>query len=343
MVAAIGKELLLQQNYLDGEIVNTIYFGGGTPSLLSEQQLSHLMNKIHQLFMISSLPEVTLEANPDDLNEDNIQRLRSCGINRLSIGVQSFDQEILTMLNRAHNSSQAEECLLNAKDAGFNMSLDLIYGIPGRSNDLWRRDLKKAIDHTPEHISAYSLTIEPKTVFGRKAAKNEFPKVDEELAATQFEIMVETLTGQGYEQYEVSNFCKPGYRSQHNSAYWRQEKYLGVGPSAHSYDGTSRQFNVSSNGRYLKAIENGTVPFEREILRRNDKINEYLLTTLRTSWGADLEKLRSDYQFDLLEEHKQYIQALLEHEKAMITGSHLILTNNGKLLADKISSDLFID
>nr|WP_185154329.1 radical SAM family heme chaperone HemW [Fulvivirga sp. M361] len=343
MTKAIEKELNIQQHYLGSEIINTIYFGGGTPSLLTSTQLKGLTTQIFKLHTVSEQAEITLEANPDDLPEKNLQVFKKQGINRLSIGIQSFDQEILTMLNRAHNAQQAETCISAARQMNFNVSIDLIYGIPGRSDAQWKKDLEKALFHMPEHISAYSLTIEPKTVFGRRLAKNNFPTPDEDLGARQFELMLEMLEKEGYEQYEISNFCKPGHRSRHNSAYWKQEKYLGVGPSAHSYNGESRQFNIASNGRYLKAINQGQVPFEIEVLERADKINEYLLTTLRTSWGADLVKLQSDYQFDLLKKHKKYIQMLIQHKKALVTDGHLVLTNNGKLLADKISSDLFIE
>ena len=343
MTKAIEKELNIQQHYLGSEIIHTIYFGGGTPSLLTSAQLKSLTTQIFKLYTVSGQAEITLEANPDDLPEKYLKVLKKQGVNRLSIGIQSFNQEILTMLNRAHNARQAETCISDARRMNFNVSIDLIYGIPGRSDAQWKQDLEKALFYMPEHISAYSLTIEPKTVFGRRLAKNNFPIPDEELGARQFEVMLEMLEKEGYEQYEISNFCKPGHRSRHNSAYWKQEKYLGVGPSAHSYNGESRQFNIANNARYLKAIHQGQVPFEIEVLKRADKINEYLLTTLRTSWGADLVKLQSDYQFDLLRKHKKYIQTLIQHKKALVTDGHLVLTNNGKLLADKISSDLFIE
>ena len=344
MVAAIIKELSLQRDYLHNEEVNTLYFGGGTPSLLDNEDLAAILHQVYDLYNVTPGAEVTLEANPDDLSYSKLKELKESPVNRLSIGVQTFDEEVLKLLNRAHTRLQGEECLALARQLGFeNISLDLIYGIPGRGEAQWVEDLERALHHRPGHISTYSLTIEPKTVFGRRQARGKFPAIDEEQAAHQFELMLDILGKAGYEQYEISNFCLPGYYSRHNSSYWKQQEYLGIGPSAHSYDGKSRQFNISNNGKYMKSIAAGVVPYEREVLEKKDKVNEYLLTTLRTKWGTDLARLKDEFNVNLLKDRAPYIRDLLDSKLAKITNQHLGLTNKGKLLADKISSDLFID
>jgi len=343
MVEAICKELSLQNDYLNKEDVNTIYFGGGTPSLLSPQQLEKILSCIDANYIINENPEITLEANPDDLDLGILKDLKSLGINRLSIGIQSFSDDVLKFLNRAHNANEAKNCIDNARKVGFkDLSLDLIYAIPDRDHNLWKKDLELAIDVRPTHISSYCLTIEPDTVFGRWHEKGKLDLVNDDYAADQFDILVETLQGNGYEQYEVSNFCLPGHESKHNSSYWKQEKYLGVGPSAHSYDRENRQFNVSHNKKYLDAISAGRIPFTLDSLSQEDKINDYLLTTLRTKWGANLNRLQSDFDYDLAKQQSGYVDQLIKENKAFIKGNHLILTKEGLLLADKIASDLFL-
>lgn len=342
MVDAIIKELDLQQHYLGGETIQTIYFGGGTPSLLSAEQVERITSKVYDLHKIEPTVEITLEANPDDLYLQKLQELYAAGINRISMGIQSFDEEVLSYLNRAHNRQQAETCLEQARAVGFhNISIDLIYGIPNRDHEKWYIDLQKAVYASPEHISAYSLTIEPHTVFGRKLQAGKLENVDDEQAAEQFEIMLDVLGSSGYLQYEISNFCQPGYYSRHNSSYWQQKKYLGVGPSAHSYDLKSRQYNVSKNGQYLKLITEGSVPAVKETLNKTDQVNEYLLTSLRTIWGADLDYLRTELNYDLQKVQGNYLRQLLHESKAVIAEGRLMLTNSGKLFADRISSDLF--
>ncbi|MBL6449942.1 radical SAM family heme chaperone HemW [Fulvivirga sp. 29W222] len=342
MTEALCTELKLQNDYLQQEPINTIYFGGGTPSLLSKEHLKHVLDIIKANYRISKSPEITLEANPDDLTFDKLKSLYDLGINRLSIGIQSFNQEVLGFLNRAHNHEQALSCFQNARKAGFdNISIDLIYAIPADSHDNWQHDLDQALALKPEHISSYSLTIEPKTTFGNWLRKGNMPAIDEEFSASQFEILTERLTQAGYEQYEVSNFCKPGYYSRHNSGYWKQEKYLGIGPSAHSYDGVNRRFNISHNPKYMQALLESKIPYEEDILTAEDKINEYLLTTLRTKWGADLEKIKKEWKYDITSEHHAYLEQLFIKNYAVIEDNHLRLTRSGLLLADKISSDLF--
>lgn len=342
MAEALCKELKLQKDYLQSEPIKTIYFGGGTPSLLTEEQLKWILDIIKANYHVANDPEITLEANPDDLTLEKLGSLYRIGINRLSIGIQSFNQDVLKYLNRAHDHGQALRCFENARKAGFNnISIDMIYAIPADSHDNWHRDLDQALELQPEHISSYSLTIEPKTTFGNWLRKGNMPPIDEEFSASQFEILMERLARAGYEQYEVSNFCKPGYYSRHNSGYWKQEKYLGIGPSAHSYDGVNRRFNLSNNPKYMKAIAESEIPYEEDILTDADRINEYLLTTLRTKWGANLRKMAQEWKYDLLNEQEKYLEHLFAKNYAIVADNHLKLTRSGFLLADKISSDLF--
>jgi oxygen-independent coproporphyrinogen-3 oxidase len=343
LVEAIARELILQKEYVNGERINTIYFGGGTPSLLTEEELDLLFDTIHENFSVSDAAEITLEANPDDLSLSRLRQLQSQGVNRLSIGIQSFDDKVLQFLNRAHNSQSATVCVEEARNAGFqNISIDLIYAIPGQDDDAWKQNIAQAIRLSPEHISSYSLTIEDKTVFGRWAATGKLKVTEDDVAASQLETLVTLLGDAGFEQYEVSNFARPGFESRHNSSYWKQERYLGVGPSAHSYNQSSRQYNISNNAAYVRGMQQNIIPFTLESLTREDKINDFLLTTLRTQWGTDLKKLQQLYQYDLLADHEQYIKSLCEQKFALLQNDTLLLTKSGKLLADKIASDLFM-
>jgi len=341
LVNALCMEIEMQKNYLERETIDSIYLGGGTPSLLSSHHLQGLFDVVNKNF-ITNNPEVTLEANPDDLTKENLAALKAVGINRLSIGIQSFDDEILKFLNRTHSSNDAFLCLERAREAGFdNINIDLIYAIPGQDSDLLKNNIKKAVAIAPEHISAYSLTIEERTVFGKQMKKGIFAIEPEEVAASQMEILMNDLSTVGYDQYEISNFCKPGFYSRHNSSYWQQKKYLGIGPSAHSYNGLSRQSNISNNSLYVKSITQGKIPCQVEVLTTANRINEYLFTTLRTVWGCDLKYLLKQFSYDLLKENQQALDTLLNHELVVITNDILMLTQKGKLLADKIASDLF--
>jgi len=343
IVDAITHELEYRKEYLKGEPVNTIYFGGGTPSILSISQLEKIFRSIEQNFNVLPETETTLEANPDDLTIEKLRDLKKAGINRLSIGIQSFDDHVLKFLNRVHTSEAALSTFDLARQAGFeNISIDLIYSIPDQPDAIWRNNIQQALDLEPEHISSYSLTIEEKTVFGRWQKAGKLHEMDEELAARQFEMLMEMLAASHYEQYEISNFAKPGFYSKHNSSYWKGAHYLGVGPSAHSYDGESREYNVSNNHEYLRNLQAGKIPFTREVLSRNDKINDFILTTLRTSWGVSLRFLHSEWEYDLLNRNGEYIQKLLDQKYIRIENDFLILNNKGKLLADRISSDLFV-
>jgi len=341
---ALARELELQKNYLEGELISTIYLGGGTPSLLSKKELEIIFTAIHEHYKVDAQPEITLEANPDDLTPSKLSELILSGINRLSIGIQSFDPAVLTFLNRAHDAQAALNCVQLAREAGFkNLSIDLIYSIPGQDTEAWKKNLSQAIELSPEHISSYSLSIEQKTAFGHWQRAGKLKAMDEELSAQQFELLMEQLESVGYEHYEISNFSKPGFHSRHNSSYWEQKKYLGIGPSAHSYNGTTRQFNVSNNHQYLKSMEEGKIPFELEVLTPANKINEYIFTTLRTNRGCDLMKLNKDYRYNLPVKSEIYLRNLLEHKLAVLDNDVLKLTRSGKLLADKIASDLFAD
>lgn len=343
LILALAKETEIQRSYLEGPIT-TIYFGGGTPSLAEAAEIGMLLNKVRSVFQVDPQAEITLEANPDDLTPAKLGLLRDQGINRLSIGIQSFDDQVLKFLNRAHDSVAARNCITIARDAGFtNISLDLIYAIPGQSPAQWRENVLDALRFKPEHISAYSLTIEERTVFGSWSTKGKLVPVGDDASAEQFDALIDLLERNGYQHYEISNFALPGFESRHNSSYWKQEKYLGIGPSAHSYDGTSRQSNISNNHLYVSAIRENRVPCTIEPLSKADKINDYLLTTLRTSWGMDLSKLRHDLNYDLMANRGLYVEQLIRNDYAVVDNEHLRLTRKGKFLADKIASDLFVN
>lgn len=342
MVDALHKELALQRRYLNDEKIDTIYFGGGTPSLLGAPEIGSILDTINGHFDLTALGEITLEANPDDLTQEKLNALKAVGINRLSIGIQSFDNHILKFLNRAHDATMAANSVYYARESGFeNISIDLIYAIPGQDNSAWKRNINKAIELRPEHISSYSLTIEEKTVFGKWALQKKLQVPDDETSASEMITLMEALEGAGYDHYEVSNFARPGYISKHNSSYWKGKRYLGIGPSAHSYDIESRQYNVSNNHLYMQSIRSGNVPASREILNREDKINDLILTTLRTSWGTDLLKLRYEHDYDILALHGPYLDRLIQGNLASVRNDTLILTKSGRLLADKIAADLF--
>ena len=278
MINAIDKEIALQKTYLH-EKVETIYFGGGTPSLLSTSQLRNLLLRVNTYYQVVDDAEVTIEANPEDLTVDKCLLLRSIGFNRISIGIQSFNNDILSFLNRNHNANMAEQSIVNARSAGFdNINLDLIYGIPQQSDTQWKENLERVITLKPNHISAYALTVEPKTAFGNWQQKGHFEAVSEDIVANQFELMVEMLKNAGYEQYEVSNFALPGFESRHNSSYWQGTPYLGLGPGAHSFNRESRQFNVSNNAAYIKELNKSNLPYELEVLSNFNQLSEYLFT-----------------------------------------------------------------
>ena len=342
MVFAIAKEISLQKNYLQNKTLDTIYLGGGTPSLLTFEELSIIFDSIKASFEIKTNAEITLEANPDDLSEANLTVFRSVGINRLSIGLQSFYEEHLRLMNRAHTAKESLMAVQLAKKAGFdNLSIDLIYGIPANNHEIWKQDLETALKLGVSHISAYCLTIEPKTTLGTRTKQKKFVPAEDEFAAEQFEILLETLTKNGFEQYEISNFAKKQKYSKHNTSYWLQEEYLGVGPSAHSFNLTSRQSNISNNSKYLTLLDEGKVPFSKEILTNEDIVNEYLLTGLRTIWGCEIDKIEK-LDATWMEKNIDSLNNFQVQNLISILENKLILTPKGRLFADKIVSDLFI-
>ena len=340
MVKMIAREIELQSGYLQSKSIDTIYFGGGTPSILTPNETELLINTVYKTFVVSPKAEITLEANPDDLNSVKIHSLKSAGINRLSIGIQSFYEPHLKFLNRIHSSQEAIDSVREAQKAGIeNITIDLIYGIEHPDHQIWKKDLQMALTLEVPHISSYCLTIEPTTVFGKWVKQKKMFPADDEFAAIQFEILMDTLEGAGYEHYEISNFAKPGWHSRHNSNYWLGAAYLGIGPSAHSYNGASRQFNISNNSLYLKELSMNKILFEKEELNDKEKVNEYLMTRIRTKWGCDLNEIRNSFR-DLIEEKATHLekQGLLIIEKKMVK-----LTRKGKLLADFITGELFVE
>jgi oxygen-independent coproporphyrinogen-3 oxidase len=343
VLQAVKEEIRLQKDYLENEDVQTVYFGGGTPSILNAAELEDILQAVFKTHAVSPDAEITLETNPDDLTLTKLKEFQSLGINRLSIGIQCFEDEILKYLNRVHTAGTAIRSVELAFAAGFqNISLDLIYAMPGLSAKAWQRNLNIALQLNPQHLSAYSLTIEEKTTFGNWVNKGTLKAVDETLAAEQQEMLIATLTSSGYRQYEISNFALPGYESRHNSSYWRGDKYLGIGPSAHSYNGVTRQHNVSNNYGYLRSVREGKVPAEVEVLKREELINEYILTTLRTDKGCNLQILKQKFGCDVLYVQGKYLEELERQGLVVLEHEYLKLTAAGRLLADKISGDLFL-
>ena len=344
MIDAILKEIGTQQKYLEGKTLETIYFGGGTPSLLNKEELTLIINTVSENFEIIENPEITLEANPDDLTIEKLKELKAVGINRLSIGVQSFFDEHLKWMNRAHSALESEACIKNAQEIGFqNITIDLIYGMPNLTDKQWEENIKKALSLNAPHISAYNLTVEKNTALAHFVKKGKYQPLSDEKGAKQFSYLIETLERNGFEQYETSNFAKDKQYSIHNSSYWRGKHYLGIGPSAHSYNGNSRQWNIANNKKYIDAISNNENQFEIEKLSNADKINEHLLIGLRTIWGCNLNFIES---LATENSYKQFMNELtVQIEKKMVTldKNNIFLTPKGKLFADRIASDLFVE
>ena len=344
-VEALIQEMALRRTYLPDPAapLETVYFGGGTPSLLTGEELRRIFEAISLNFNVSSQAEITLEANPDDLSPVKLAELAASPINRLSIGLQSFHEPHLRLMNRAHSATESWQAVRAAQAAGFeNISVDLIYGIPAPSHAVWEEDLARLFALNVPHVSAYALTIEPDTAFGRRLQKGTFVAPPDEFVAQQFELLLSQLRLHSYEQYEISNFCQPGRESRHNANYWRGVPYLGLGPSAHSFDGRSRQYAVANNPQYVAAVlERGEVPATIEQLSPLDQANEYLLTTLRTSRGCDLAYLHNELNMNLLAEKADYLQSLVTQGMATLEGDVLRLTDAGKLLADHITLELF--
>lgn len=339
---ALIREAELQRDYLQGAEVSTIYFGGGTPSMLPGDAIAGILNAISRNFSVSPSAEITLEANPDDLSPESLRAFRVAGINRLSIGIQSFHDEILHYLNRSHSAQQASRCVSHARELGFNnISVDLIYGIPGLSEEKWDQTLTTAINLGVEHISAYALTIEKGTAMELFIRKGSMISPSDDLACDQFAMLTDRLSSNGYIHYEISNFARHGFLSNHNANYWKGEPYLGLGPSAHSYNTHSRRWNISSLSQYLAAITNGETCHQEEILTRADMYNELIMTSLRTMWGCNTERVRSEFGTPF------YKHLMKEAGKHLLAGTLLMsentlyLSGNGKFIADGIISDLF--
>jgi|TARA_R110002096_G_scaffold381838_5_gene575747 oxygen-independent coproporphyrinogen-3 oxidase len=343
MVDMICLELIERKSYLSKEpLIETIYFGGGTPSILPIEQLRKIWNTIQDNYNCN-IQEATLEANPDDLNDEKLSELLSLGIDRLSIGIQSFHDSVLKFYNRSHNAGESLNVIQKARNAGFKtLSMDLIYGFPHEDHSLWEKDLEATLEQNPEHISSYCLTVEPKTVLGVWEKKGKFKEATEEFQAEQFEILQQYLKEAGYIQYEISNFAKENAYSIHNSNYWKGIPYLGVGPGSHSFDGFHRGHNLSNNGKYIKLLQSGMLAFEIDHLSKEDRINEYILTALRTIWGIDTKWLEKQYNFSLLLLHSENLKSFKEQGMIQIEEGMITLSDKGKLLADYIASKLFI-
>ncbi len=340
---ALIAEMKLQKDFFQGEKIETIYFGGGSPSLLEADEIKILTEHIHNNFYVDNLLEVTLEANPDDLTTQKIKALKTTAINRFSIGVQSFFDEDLIWMNRVHNSSQADSAIKTAQDAGFeNITIDLIYGTPTLTDLNWKKNLAKAIDLKVPHISAYGLTVEEKTPLHKLIAKHQKENVDEIKLESQMMQLMETLMNKGFEHYEISNFAKPNHHAIHNTNYWKGKKYLGLGASAHSYNGNERSWNVSNNNQYIEAILKGELIAEKEVLTTQEKFNEWLMTGLRTQWGCDLQEGEQKFELNWIKQLLQEATPYIEQKKIKFDNKKLTLTNKGKLIADKIISDLMM-
>ncbi|MRI00619.1 radical SAM family heme chaperone HemW [Kriegella sp. EG-1] len=342
MVAALQQELKLRKDEFKNELVETIYFGGGTPSVLKSEEINNLIYSVYEHYRVSDNPEITLEANPDDLSKSRINEMSQSKINRLSIGIQSFFEDDLKLMNRAHSAIEAEESLIMATSQFDNISIDLIYGIPGATDAQWLQNIKKALSFNIPHISSYALTVEPNTALAHMVEKGKIANVDDEAAERQFNMLVDELEEKEFVHYEISNFGKEGYFSKNNTAYWQGKKYIGIGPSAHSYDGKERGWNIKNNIKYIKSIQANKLPIEIEILTTADRYNEYIMTGLRTIWGVSIVKITKEFG-------EKYSDYLIQQSAKSRSQNLLIIENNtikvtkkGKFLADGLAADLFM-
>jgi len=342
MISALKREMVLRREEIKDEVVETIYLGGGTPSVLETSEINDLINTVYLNYQVVEKPEITIEANPDDLSREKLLQLAKSPINRLSIGVQSFFDEDLKFMNRAHNVKEALQCIEEATMYFENISIDLIYGIPEMTNDRWEQNINKALSFGIPHISSYALTVEPKTALANFIKKGKVKPVDDEQSQKHFQILYDVLTNEGYDCYEVSNFGKLGYYSKNNTAYWLGKKYMGFGPSAHSYDGGRRSWNINNNPKYLKAIAQDALPMTTEILSKTDKYNEYIMTGLRTSWGISLERIQTEFGNKYSRYLNQQIDKYIKQGLLVVSREQLVATRNGKFLVDGIASDLFV-
>jgi oxygen-independent coproporphyrinogen III oxidase len=343
LIDALILEIALQKDYLDNEVIETIYFGGGTPSLLKTDEMTKIIDRLSKHHNIIQSPEITLEANPDDLSRDKITALRKTPINRLSIGVQSFFDQDLKYLNRIHSADEALMSVKTATDRGYNnLSIDLIYGIPTLTDENWLQNLDTFFTLNLQHLSAYALTVEPKTALDLLINRSKLKPVEEDAIVSHFNLLMKSMTENGYTQYEISNFCMEPLFSKHNMSYWLGKKYLGIGPSAHSFNGISRQWNVSSINQYISSVEKQILPSTIEVLSEDQLFNEYILTSLRTMWGTDLDIIESRFGKYYSTHFLTNIAKSLSDKKVMVQGKKYYLSNNGKLFADRVASELFI-
>ena len=342
MVLALAKEIELRKGESQYEIIETIYFGGGTPSVLTIDDIQFLINSVYEHYHVVENPEITLEANPDDLDNEIIIQYANSPINRLSIGVQSFFEDDLELMNRAHNSEEAKKCLEFATQYFDNISIDLIYGMPNMSNEKWLQNIETALSFNIPHISSYALTVEPKTALYKMIKSGAIPTLDDDLAQQHFHILIDKLQENGFVHYELSNFGKPDFFSKNNTAYWLGKKYIGIGPSAHSYNGESRSWNIANNSLYLKAIAENKLPSETEILSKTDQYNEYIMTGLRTIWGVSLERIETEFGTKYLDYLHQQVEKYISDHLLEIENNVLKTTKKGKFLSDGIASDLFL-
>ncbi|WP_431126049.1 radical SAM family heme chaperone HemW [Flagellimonas flava] len=342
MLQALCEEIRLRNDELGDAEVETIYFGGGTPSILENAEIELLIDQVYKNFKVVPKPEITLEANPDDLSKNRIVQLSKSPVNRLSIGIQSFYDEDLELMNRAHNADEAANCISEATKYFEDISIDLIYGIPGMDHDRWKSNIDKALAFGLPHISSYALTVEPRTALKKFIEQGKVAEVDDARAQEQFLLLVEILEANGFVNYEISNFGKPGFFSKNNTSYWQGKKYIGIGPSAHSFDGINRSWNVRNNNKYIKAIQAGELPSEKEKLTLTDRYNEYVMTGLRTIWGVSLEKVEAEYGADYLVHLNNHGKKFLDSGLLMLNDGKLTATQKGKFLVDGMASDLFI-
>lgn len=342
MVAALSKEIAMRKDEFKDEVVETIYFGGGTPSILQIADLRLLIDAVFKHYKVVDEPEITVEANPDDLSEERIIALSQNKVNRLSIGIQSFFEDDLKLMNRAHNVAEAKKCLEIATKYFDNITIDLIYGMPDMSHEKWLQNIQTALSYNIPHISSYALTVEPKTALHQFIQKGVIPPLDDDLAQEHFHLLVDTLEEHGFIHYELSNFGKEGYFSKNNSSYWLGKKYLGIGPSAHSYDGEKRGWNVANNSLYLKSLANNELPIEIETLTKTDRYNEYIMTGLRTIWGVSLDRIENEFGTNYLHYLQQQAAKYLEDHLLFVDDNIIRTTKRGKFLSDGIASDLFL-
>lgn len=342
LIAALVNEIKITPVFDGNETIETIYFGGGTPSLLSNDELKKILEALHKKFEIATTAEISVEANPDDINPGKLSEWFDTGINRLSVGIQSFDEAELVWMNRVHTAAESLRCIDEIKNAGFgNFSIDLIYGSPLLTNDNWKRNVDIVFKKTVPHISCYALTVEPKTPLSKLITQHKRANTDPGRQSEQFLLLMQWMRSAGYEQYEISNYALPGMRSKHNSSYWSGEKYYGFGPSAHSFDGTWRRWNVANNNLYIQSLQKGLIPFQEERLTVTQRLNEYIMTSLRTNEGLNIEKVVAGFGAGYSEKIMLSGKKYADSNKLTVQNAHLILTDEGKLFADGIAADLF--